>query len=444
MADKCDPIRSKLHDLEVELENTDRFLAEPETSEKNPPKPRPNPIWIDLVGRIAKTRLALQACAESLLGRRWTVTGDAFIGSFEIDAVVLRFMKAHAIRAMSVAFARAGTLTGNRGYTWAEPNYPITQPDTLFRVASVSKIFTCAAIDRLVATGTLNLTTQAFGYLGIASTLLTTQTADPDIGKITIRDLATRQSGLQHDFGADFRMIASRLGQSFMPTRTQLVSYVYGEPLMARPGSGDNYSNSAFTVLTSIVEKASGRTFIDYLRHDVLAPFDIHDVQVGATAENMRKPNEVSSYDDPGFSPSQTDMTVDATAPNAYGGTFAIENGEGAGGLIMSTGTVARSLATHAVWNIGRRESVVPWLARYGDLAGTGAAAVSRPDGLDFAYAFNHLVDNSDHDALVKQINAVLDRHLSVQPGGVVASISRFIIRLVDRVLAVVGLRRDP
>ena len=145
MADKCDPIRSKLHDLEVELKNTDRFLAEPETSEKNPPKPRPNPIWIDLVGRIAKTRLALQACAESLLGRRWTVTGDAFIGSFEIDAVVLRFMKAHAIRAMSVAFAREGTLTGNRGYTWAEPNYPITQPDTLFRVASVSKIFTCAA-----------------------------------------------------------------------------------------------------------------------------------------------------------------------------------------------------------------------------------------------------------------------------------------------------------
>jgi CubicO group peptidase (beta-lactamase class C family) len=214
VADKCDPIRSKLHDLEVELKNTDRFLAEPEPGEKNPPKPRPNPKWIDLVGRIAKTRLALQACAESLLARRWTVTGDAFIGSIEIDALVSKFMKARSIRAMSVAFAREGTLTGNRGYTWAEPNYPITQPGTLFRVASLSKIFTCAAIDRLVATGTLNFTTQAFGYLGIASTLLTTQTADPDIGKITIRDLAKRTSGLQRDFGADFRMIASRLGQS--------------------------------------------------------------------------------------------------------------------------------------------------------------------------------------------------------------------------------------
>ena len=69
-----------------------------------------------------------------------------------------------------------------------------------------------------------------------------------------------------------------------MPTRAQLVSYIYGEPLAARPGAVDSYSNSAFTVLTSIVEKASGRRFIDYLRNDVLAPLGIDDVHVGATA----------------------------------------------------------------------------------------------------------------------------------------------------------------
>lgn len=440
MADKCDPIRSKLHDLEVELKNTDRFLAEPETGEQNPPKPRPNPKWIDLVSRIAKTRLALQACAESLLVRHWTVTGDSFIGSIEIDALVAKFMKAHAIRAMSVAISREGTLIANRGYTWAEPNYPITQPDTLFRVASVSKIFTCAAIDRLVTSDVLSFDTQAFPFLGVRRVPL--QVTDRDIDNITVKQLATRRSGLQRDFGADFRMIASLLGQSVMPTREQLVRYIFGvHPLDARPGTFDSYSNSAFAVLTSIVEKASGRTFIDYLRNEVLPPFGIHDVQLGATAANMRKPNEVSSYDDPGFSPSQTDMAVDAIAPNAYGGTFALENGEGEGGLIMSTGTVARFLATHAVWDIGPRQ---PGFTRYGKFSGTGAAAVSRPDGLDFAYAFNYQVDDPEHDALVKQIHAILDRHLSVQPGGVVASISRFITGLVDRVLRVVGLRLNP
>ena len=41
---------------------------------------------------------------------------------------------------MSVAVARAGAMVANRGYTWAEPGYPMTQPDTLFRVASVTQI----------------------------------------------------------------------------------------------------------------------------------------------------------------------------------------------------------------------------------------------------------------------------------------------------------------
>ena len=86
-------------------------------------------------------------------------------------------------------------------------------------------------------------------------------------------------------------------------------------------------------------------------------------------------------------------MAVDAIAPNAYGGTFALENGEGEGGLIMSNGTVARFLATHAVWDIGPRQ---PGFARYGKFSGTGAAAVSRPDGLDFAYVFNYQVDDPD------------------------------------------------
>ena len=436
MADKCDPIRSKLHALEGQLAKIQRFLP-PEHPDKNTQKPRPNPDWTNLASQIASTRLALRTCEESL--RRFTVTGDGFVGSLELDAVVSRFMKAHDIRAMSVAVAREGTLSGNRGYTWAHPSYPITQPHTLFRVASVSKIFTCAAIDRLVKTGALNFSTPAFPFLGIASSLLPTQTPDPEIDLITVLQLAKRRSGLQRDFGVDFRTIASRLGQSVTPTRAQVVAYLYGEPLFARPGAVDHYSNSAFAVLTSIVEKASGRSFIDYLRQDVLQPLHLDDVRVGATAANGRIPNEVSTYDDAGFGPSQLDMAADATAPKAYGGQFTLENGEGEGGLIMSTGTVARFLATHAVWEIGPRESGT----RYGEFAGTGAAAVSRPDGLDFAYVFNRQVDTPHQDALVSQINAILDRHTKVKAEGGLGSIGVLIGTLAGTITRWIALRLE-
>lgn len=439
MPDKCDPFRSTLHDLEVELDHTEKYLR-PAPDDPHPLKPHLNPEWSALANSITKNRLALQRCEESLL--TWTVTGAVFVGSLELDAAVMQFMKARAIRAMSVAIAREGILLANRGYTWAEPGYPITQPDTLFRVASVSKMFTCAAIDRLVTTGALSLTTPAFEFLGITQKILPNQVPDPDIARITVGDLAVEKSGLQRDFGADFRVIASRLGQGVTPTRAQLVRYIYGEPLVARPGSDStNYSNSAFTVLTSIVEKASGRSFIDYVRDEVVTPLHINDVHVGVTGVNRRIPNEVSSYDDPGFSPSQIDLSPNATAPNAYGGTFVLENGEGAGGLIMSTGTAARFLATHQVYGIGPRQPGIPWAARYGDLAGTGAAAVSRPaDGIDFAYAFNRLVSDSDHDALVIRINTVLDHHSRVRNIGPFALFQGSLVKLATFVQRLVGL----
>jgi len=427
MADTCDPIRSRLHALEAQLAKTPRVLG-PEPGEQHPQKPHPNPDWVTLSGEVASERRALRTCEES--NRRFTVTGTGFPGSLELDGVVARFMKAHDIRAMSVAIASEGTLGGNRGYTWAQPSYPITQPDTLFRVASVTKIFTNAALDRLITSNAVTTTTKAFAYLGITGTLLPTQTADADIDQITVGQLAVRRSGLDRDFGVDFRTIAGALRQNFTPSRDQLVAFLYGQPMFARPGAVDHYSNSAFTMLTSIIEKASGRRFIDYLRDDILHPLHLDDVRVGVTAANGRIAHEVSTYDDNGFSPSQVDMAADAVAPNAYGGQFVLENGEGAGGLVMSTATVARFLATHAVWDIGPRQVAT----RYGDLPGTGAAAVSRSDGIDFAYAFNRLVDTVHHDAVVGQIHAILDRHTSARADGVIQSLAALLGALVGAV----------
>jgi len=67
MADKCDPIRSKLHKLEVQLKNTDKFLNEPIPGEPHPPKPVLNPEWRRLNNLVTNARLALQACQESLI-----------------------------------------------------------------------------------------------------------------------------------------------------------------------------------------------------------------------------------------------------------------------------------------------------------------------------------------------------------------------------------------
>ncbi|WP_020160065.1 serine hydrolase [Methylobacter marinus] len=367
------------------------------------------PLVVQAGGTGKSSRYASLFVRDEIpLARHWSVTGQSFTNYAEMDAVIQRFMMAHAIRAMSIAVARNGILVANRGYTWAEAGYPITLPNTLFRIASVSEIFTCAAIDRLIQAGALTSTMQAFGFLGITSKLLLSQTPDPDVDKITMHDLAMRQSGLQHDFGADLRTIATRIGHpTVMPTRDDLVRYIYGEPLIARPGTGDNYSNSAFTVLTSVVEAASNLPYLDYLRRELLMPLNIHDVDLGATRSGVRRPHEVATYDHPGVGPSQIDMTATAIAPNAYGAQVITENSEGVGGLVASTGSIARFIATHAVWDMGPRQLAT----RYGEMDGSGAGAVSRHDGLDFAYAFNRRVTTAEHDGIKGQIDLFLDQH---------------------------------
>jgi CubicO group peptidase (beta-lactamase class C family) len=224
-----------------------------------------------------------------------------------------------------------------------------------------------------------------------------------------VGQLATRSSGLQHDFGRDLRGIARRISSSSptWPTRDVLVRYIYGEPLVARPGTGDNYSNSAFTVLTSIVERASGRAYLDYLTSAVLTPLGISDVALSRTAYDARHPGEVASYDHPGVGPSQVDMTDDAIDPNAYGGQVVTENSEGVGGLMMSAATVARLIGTHAVWNMGGRETG----RRYGIMDGTMSGAISRDDGLDYAYVFNRRVTDPEQNDFTNRLDALLDRY---------------------------------
>ena len=370
------------------------------------------PIMVQAGGAGDATRYAaVFAFTDAPRPRAWTVTGQPKgSGGGRLDAVVREFMAAHAIRAGAVACGRGrhrGIVLA-RGYTWAETGYPATATGSLFRIASLSKIFTVACIDRLVATGRLAWNTRAFPFLGITAALLPTQTPDPLTGTITVEQLVLRRSGLreQWDGGNDLRSIAGRLGISATPSRDQLVRYMYGEPLVFPPGTADHYSNIAFTVLTSVIEAASGRPYLDYLRSELLQPMGIADVHVAATVHAPGS-GEVPGYDDPGIGLSVLQPRAQVWEPNAYGGAFTLENGEGNGGLVTSAGTIARFIATHAVWDVGGRQLAT----RYGSLDGTTSGAVSRGDGLDVGFLFNRRVNGAEHDQITAAINGYLNVH---------------------------------
>ncbi len=114
------------------------------------------------------------------------------------------------------------------------------------------------------------------------------------------------------------------------------------------------------------------------------------------------------TYDSPFLSwtfrnPASTDFD-----PNALGGTFVLEVGEGSGGLVTSAPTLAQFIGTHAVWLSGPREP--NGSTRYGEFEGTFAGIQSRSSGFDIAFLLNRHVPGPMQNPLRDAIGAVVDR----------------------------------
>ncbi|MGZ3349981.1 MAG: serine hydrolase domain-containing protein, partial [Xanthobacteraceae bacterium] len=141
--------------------------------------------WLLLPGRSA----------QAAPPRRWTVTGARVEALDSLDAAMQRLLQRYGVRAGALAVARAGSILFARGYTWAEPDYPVTQPNSPFRLASVSKAFTAAVIYELLQAKKLELGLPVFPWLGLDRAALPGQTVDPRLATITVQQLINHRGG---------------------------------------------------------------------------------------------------------------------------------------------------------------------------------------------------------------------------------------------------------
>jgi hypothetical protein len=258
----------------------------------------------------------------------------------------------------------------------------------------------------------ISLQDEVFGYLCIPAT---TTVHDPNVDQITIEQCATSLSGLPHDFQdkITFRDISLALGRQ--ATIRDLAAYIYTVPTRfapglppppAKPGDDPGYSNSAFHLLGAVVEQASGMSLIDYVNSRLAHPLGIRDLAAGRTAFGQRMPGEVVGYDDPRVGPSNLDLTPDALEAAAYGGDVLLDSAPGSGGLVTSPATVARFLATHAVYGLGGRMGAT----RIGTFAGTSACASSMGDW-DVAFALNREISDAEKIAVRDAVFSYLANH---------------------------------
>jgi CubicO group peptidase (beta-lactamase class C family) len=319
------------------------------------------PVCVQAAGARAATAKfsAVFVQRETPLQRTFTATGPT--QNIDIDAVIDKFMREQALRQGAIAIVKGTKLVYARGYNFAEPDWPVTQPTTLFRLASVSKNVTALAAFQLLEENKIKLTDTAQSILQLR-TPAGGPPRDPRFNAITVQHLLEHASGVNSGaFGNDVAIRdahrAARPGSWNLPVTAAMVdSFIASLPMVTPPGAEQIYNNCGYYLLGRIVGKVRGApTPMAAIQQHLCAPLQITRIRQARSLVADQLPDEARyggttvgegpdvRLDVPLF---RSNMSNDRPlVPRGYGGQ--LENREGSGGLSAAVTDLARLIA---VW----------------------------------------------------------------------------------------------
>ncbi|AEH48363.1 serine hydrolase domain-containing protein [Parageobacillus thermoglucosidasius] len=187
----------------------------------------------------------------------------------KIDQVIEQAMRDHVIPGAVVYIVRRGIIVKHEAYGYAkryeddafiESKQPIPmREDTIFDVASISKLFTATAAMKLYEQGKILLDDPVAKYIP--------EFAQNGKEKVTIRQLMTHTSGLAawiplYQMGAN---------------REERLQIVFAQPLEHPPGTTYTYSDLNMITLGALVERLSGLRLDQFVYKYITKPLGMND-----------------------------------------------------------------------------------------------------------------------------------------------------------------------
>src|SRR5689334_23639037 len=172
-----------------------------------------------------------------------------------VDSIANAAVAEHRTAGVSVAVVKNGRTVLAKGYGFAdlENDVPAT-PETVYRIGSVTKQFTSAAIMKLMEQGKLSLDDTLQKFLPNFPT---------QGNHVTVRHLLTHTSGIKSYTGLGPKW--QRVMRLDLPPDS-MVALFANEPFDFKPGDKWLYDNSGYFLLGMIIEKLSGKTYGQYLK----------------------------------------------------------------------------------------------------------------------------------------------------------------------------------
>jgi CubicO group peptidase (beta-lactamase class C family) len=222
---------------------------------------------------IARVIVAASAAALLLWVASARLSGQARAGSVDIPASIDKVFEKWdrtGSPGCAVGVSERGDVVHMRGYGMANLEYGVRiRPDTLFESGSVAKQFTAAAIVLLSIDGKLSIDDPVRKYIPEL----------PDFGTpILIRHFLNHTSGLRSQW--PMLTIAGRPPGQAVHTIDEILELVSGyKELNFKPGDEYLYNNTAFTLLSVIVQRVSGKPFAEFCRERLFKPLGMTHTQ---------------------------------------------------------------------------------------------------------------------------------------------------------------------
>ena len=183
-------------------------------------------------------------------------------------------------------YAENGNIVSKGAYGWvdAEDTIPMRE-DTIFEMASVTKMFTATAVMLLVREGKLGLDDEYVKYF-----------PEFPYAGVTIRHLLTHTSGMPEDFDTENWVAPPWENEHRIPHCSEILRFIVesGEELDCAPGERFEYNDIHYCLLANLIEKLTGERFEDYLKKNVLEPSGMKDSAILHTRRDGRPTDRIA------------------------------------------------------------------------------------------------------------------------------------------------------
>jgi CubicO group peptidase (beta-lactamase class C family) len=182
-----------------------------------------------------------------------------------VDALIASKLKPHS-PGLALAIAKDGEVVHRKGYGLANLEWDIPiEPDTVFRLASITKQFTAVAILMLQAQGKINLD----------DTLTKFMPDFPTSGHdVTIRHLLNHTSGIKSY--TDLPDFLPKVASAPI-TSAEVLDTFKNLPFDFKPGAQWQYNNSGYQLLGLIIEKLSGVSYGEFIKKNIFEPLGMNN-----------------------------------------------------------------------------------------------------------------------------------------------------------------------